>query len=101
MLVLLPPLIYFASFAMSWHAFCENLRPILLLAIGCVIWTTFTVAYAAHWIIGVPLGVAFILGAVVSPPDVVAPLAIAQRLGIPRRITAVLEGEDSSTTRPR
>jgi CPA1 family monovalent cation:H+ antiporter len=93
MLVLLPPLIYYASFGMSWHAFCENLRPILLLAIGAVIWTTVTVAYVAHWIIGLPLGVAFILGAVVSPPDVVAPLAIAQRLGIPRRITAVLEGE--------
>jgi CPA1 family monovalent cation:H+ antiporter len=93
MLVLLPPLIYYAAFSMSWHAFRENLRPILLLAIGCVIWTTVAVALAGHWIIHLPLGVAFILGAVVSPPDVVAPLAVAQRLGIPRRITAVLEGE--------
>jgi CPA1 family monovalent cation:H+ antiporter len=93
MLLLLPPLIYYAAFTMSWQAFRANLRPILLLAIGCVIVTTLAVAGAGHWLIGLPLGVAFILGAVVSPPDVVAPLAVAERLGIPRRITAVLEGE--------
>jgi len=93
MLVLLPPLIYFAAFRMSWQAFRANLRPILLLAIGCVLATTLAVAVAGHWLIGLPLGVAFVLGAVVSPPDVVAPLAVAERLGIPRRITAVLEGE--------
>jgi Na+/H+ antiporter len=93
MLMLLPPLIYYAAFTMSWQAFRSNLRPILLLAIGCVIVTTLAVAAAGHWMIGLPLGVAFILGAVVSPPDVVAPLAVAERLGIPRRITAVLEGE--------
>jgi monovalent cation/hydrogen antiporter len=93
MLALLPPLIYFAAFSMSWQAFRANLRPILLLAIGCVIFTTVAVAAAAHWLIGLPLGIAFMLGAIVSPPDVVAPLAIAERLGMPRRITAVLEGE--------
>src|SRR5205823_361302 len=93
MLALLPPLIYFAAFTMSWQAFCAHLRPILLLAIGCVIVTTAVVAAAGHWLIGLPLGVAFMLGAIVSPPDVVAPLAVAERLGIPRRITAVLEGE--------
>jgi monovalent cation/hydrogen antiporter len=93
MLALLPPIIYFAAFTMSWQAFCANLRPILLLAIGCVIVTTVVVALAGHWLIGLPLGVAFMLGAIVSPPDVVAPLAVAERLGIPRRITAVLEGE--------
>jgi CPA1 family monovalent cation:H+ antiporter len=93
MLGLLPPLIYFAAFTMSWQAFCANLRPILLLAIGCVVVTTAVVALAGHWLIGLPLGVAFVLGAIVSPPDVVAPLAVAERLDIPRRITAVLEGE--------
>jgi monovalent cation/hydrogen antiporter len=93
MLVLLPPLIYFAAFTMSWQAFRANLQPILLLAIGCVLVTTVAVAAAGHWLIGLPLGVAFILGAVVSPPDVVAPLAVAERLGMPRRITSVLEGE--------
>ena len=93
LLVLLPPLIYFAAFTMSWQAFRANLRPILLLAFGCVIVTTVAVAGAAHWLLGLPLGVAFMLGAIVSPPDVVAPLAIAERLRIPRRIIEVLEGE--------
>jgi len=93
LLVLLPPLIYFAAFRMSWRAFCEHLRPILLLAFGCVVVTTVAVAGAAHWLLGLSLGVAFMLGAIVSPPDVVAPLAVAERLSIPRRITAVLEGE--------
>ncbi len=93
MLVLLPPLIYYAAFSMSWQAFRANLRPILLLAIGCVVATTAAVAVAAHWLLGMPLAVAFMLGAIVSPPDILAPLAVAQRLGIPRRITAVLEGE--------
>jgi len=93
MLALLPPLIYFAAFTMSWQAFRANIGQILLLAIGCVLVTTIAVAAAGHWLIGLPLGIAFILGAIVSPPDVVAPLAVAERLGIPRRITAVLEGE--------
>jgi CPA1 family monovalent cation:H+ antiporter len=93
MLAMLPPLIYFAAFTMSWQAFRANLRPILLLAIGCVLATTIAVAAAGHWLIGLPLGVAFMLGAIVSPPDIVAPLAVAKRLGMPRRITAVLEGE--------
>lgn len=93
LLVLLPPLIYFAAFTMSWQAFRANLRPILLLAFGCVIVTTVAVAGAAHWLLGFPLGVAFMLGAIVSPPDVVAPLAVAERLSIPRRIIAILEGE--------
>src|SRR5690348_8514162 len=51
LLVLLPPLIYYAAFSMSWQAFRENLRPILLLAIGCVIATTFAVAGAGHWLL--------------------------------------------------
>jgi len=93
LLALLPPLIYFAAFSMSWQAFCGNLREILLLAIGCVLATTVAVAIAGQLLIGLPLAVAFMLGAIVSPPDVVAPLAVAERLGIPRRITAVLEGE--------
>jgi len=93
MLGLLPPLIYFAAFSMSWQAFRANLRSILLLAIGCVVATTVAVAVGGHWLLGLPLGVAFMLGAIVSPPDVVAPLAVAERLGVPRRITAVLEGE--------
>ncbi len=93
LLVFLPPLIYYAAFGMSWQAFRDNLRPIVLLAVGCVVFTTIVVAAAAHWLIGMPWPVAFVLGAIVSPPDTVAPLAIARRLGVPSRITSILEGE--------
>jgi monovalent cation/hydrogen antiporter len=93
LLLVLPPLIYSASVAMSWREFKHNLRPIILLAVGCVIFTAFAVAAATHYLIGLPWDVGFLLGAIVAPPDAVAPLAIARRLGIPRRILVVLEGE--------
>src|SRR5437879_4447473 len=93
LLVFLPPLIYSASVAMSWREFKANLRPIILLSVGCVIFTAFAVATATHYLIGLPWGVGFLLGAIVAPPDVVAPLAIARKLGMPRRILVVLEGE--------
>ena len=93
LLVVLPPLIYSASVAMSWREFKSNLRPIILLSVGCVIFTAFAVAAATHYLIGLPWNVGFLLGAIVAPPDVVAPLAIARKLGMPRRILIVLEGE--------
>ena len=93
LLLVLPPLIYSAAVAMSWREFCQNLRPIILLAVGCVIFTAVTVATCAHYLIGLRWDVGFLLGAIVAPPDAVAPLAIARRLGIPRRILVVLEGE--------
>jgi CPA1 family monovalent cation:H+ antiporter len=93
LLLVLPPLIYSASVAMSWREFKSNLRPIILLAVGCVIFTAFAVAAATHYLIGLPWTVGFLLGAIVAPPDVVAPLAIARKLGLPRRILVVLEGE--------
>jgi Na+/H+ antiporter len=93
LLVVLPPLIYSASVAMSWREFRSNLRPIILLAVGCVIFTAAAVAAATHYLIGLPWNVGFLLGAIVAPPDVVAPLAIARKLGLPRRILVVLEGE--------
>ncbi|MEO6843049.1 MAG: Na+/H+ antiporter [Bradyrhizobium sp.] len=93
LLVVLPPLIYSASVAMSWREFKSNLRPIILLSVGCVIFTAFAVAAATHYLIGLPWNVGFLLGAIVAPPDVVAPLAIARKLALPRRILVVLEGE--------
>jgi CPA1 family monovalent cation:H+ antiporter len=93
LLLVLPPLIYSASVAMSWREFKHNLRPITLLAVGCVIFTASAVAVATHYLIGLPWNVGFLLGAIVAPPDAVAPLAIVRRLGIPRRILVVLEGE--------
>lgn len=93
LLVVLPPLIYSASVAMSWREFRFNLRPIALLSVGCVIFTACAVATATHLLIGLPWAVGFVLGAIVSPPDVVAPLAIARKLGLPHRVLVVLEGE--------
>ena len=92
--LILPPLLYIQAFFTSWRDFRFYLRPILLLAIGLVIATTVTVAYVAHWLIpGLPLAAGFVLGAIISPPDAVAASAIAQRLGLPRRVVTVLEGE--------
>lgn len=93
LLLVLPPLIYSASVAMSWREFRFNLRPIILLSVGCVIFTAAAVAAATHLLIGLPWNIGFLLGAIVAPPDVVAPLAIARKLGLPRRILVVLEGE--------
>jgi len=93
LLVILPPLIYSAGVAMSWREFRYNLRPIGLLAFGCVVFTACAVAAAAHYLLHFDWAVGFVLGAIVAPPDVVAPLAIARRLGLPRRLVVVLEGE--------
>jgi len=93
LLVILPPLIYSAGVAMSWREFRFNLRPIALLAFGCVLFTTCAVAAAAHYLLNFDWAVGFLLGAIISPTDVVAPLAIARQLGLPRRLVVVLEGE--------
>jgi len=93
LLVILPPLIYSAGVAMSWRDFKFNLRPIALLAFGCVVFTTCAIAAATHYLLKFDWGVGFLLGAIISPTDIVAPLAIARRLGLPRRIVVILEGE--------
>jgi monovalent cation/hydrogen antiporter len=93
LLLILPPIIYWSAVAMSWREFRFNLRPIVLLAVGCVIFSAFAVAAAMHWLLGLPLLLGFVVGAIVSPPDAVAPLSIARRMRIPRRIVVVLEGE--------
>jgi monovalent cation/hydrogen antiporter len=93
LLLLLPPLLYSSGVGMSWRGFKKNLRPIMLLAVGCVLFTASAVAAATHWLLHLPWAVGFVLGAVVSPPDAVAPMAIARRLSVPKRILTVLEGE--------
>jgi Na+/H+ antiporter len=91
--LLLPPLLYRAGVQMSWRGFRRNLRPILLLAVGAVIFTAMAVAGVSHYLLGLPLAVGFVLGAVVSPPDAVAPMAIARRFALPQRVLTILEGE--------
>src|SRR5579863_2271945 len=90
---ILPPLIYSAGVAMSWREFRFNLRPITLLAFGCVVFTSAAVAAAAHFVLGMSWGLGFVLGAIVSPTDSVAPLAIIRSLGLPRRLLVVLDAE--------
>lgn len=94
LLLFLPPLLYWEALNLSFRDFRANLRSILLLSIGLVVATTVIVAVITHSFIphfGWPA--AFILGAIVSPTDTVAAAAITQRLTLPRRITAILEGE--------
>src|SRR5271170_7619561 len=93
LLVVLPPIIYSSAVAMSWREFRFNLRPISQLALGCVLFTTATTAAAVHYLLGLSWSSGFVLGAIVSPPDPVAPLSIARRLQVPRRLLVILEGE--------
>ena len=91
---LLPPLLYAAAQGTSLVDFNANRRPILLLSVGLVVFTTVGVAAVTklllpdlHW------SIALAIGAVVAPPDAVAATAIGRRIGLPRRITTILEGE--------
>jgi Na+/H+ antiporter len=92
-LLFLPPLLYVSAIFTSWRDFHANLRPISLLAVGLVVMTTCVVAAVAHWAIGLSWAAAFVLGAIVSPTDAIAATSVAERLGVPRRIVTVLEGE--------
>src|SRR6266496_2825778 len=92
-LFFLPPLLFPAALFTSWRDFRANLRPIVLLAVGLVLFTTAGVGLLAHYVIGLPLAAGFVLGAIVSPPDAIAAAAIAERLSVPRRVVAILEGE--------
>ncbi|MEW9550837.1 Na+/H+ antiporter [Nonomuraea sp. NPDC050783] len=92
--LLLPPLLYAAARRVSWRQFAANWRPIFLLAVALVFVTTAAVAAVAHALVsGLPLAAAVALGALVAPPDPVAATAVAGRLGLPRRMVALLEGE--------
>jgi monovalent cation/hydrogen antiporter len=93
LLLVVPPLIYSAGVAMSWREFRHDIRSISLLAFGGVTFTTVAVAAVVHFLLGWDWSVGFVLGAIISPPDEVAPLAIARRLGMPRRTMVVIEGE--------
>jgi monovalent cation/hydrogen antiporter len=89
----LPPLLYWAALHTNLRDLRRNLRPISLLAVGLVVVTTGAVAVFAHAALGLPWAVAVVLGAIVAPPDPVAAVAVAGRIGLPRRIVTILEGE--------
>jgi monovalent cation/hydrogen antiporter len=89
----LPPLLYWAALHTDIGELRRNLRPIALLAVVLVLVTTAAVAVLAHSVFGMPWTVAVVLGAIVSPPDPVAATSVAGRLGLPRRMVTILEGE--------
>ncbi|MEV5513772.1 Na+/H+ antiporter [Streptomyces flaveolus] len=92
--LLLPPLLYTAATDSSYLDLRAQLRPVALLSVGYVLFATFVVGYAAYLIVpGLPLTAALVLGAVVAPPDAVAATAVARRVGLPSRITTILQGE--------
>ena len=93
-LIFLPPILWSAAYFTSLRDFVAHFRPIVLLAVGLVIATSVAVAVVARGVFpGLSWPVAFALGAIVSPPDAVATIAIARRLGLPHRMVTILEGE--------
>jgi Na+/H+ antiporter len=94
LLVFLPPLLFGAGWRIPWREFVEQARPISVLAIGLVLFTTVGIGLAAHALDpSLPLGAAFVLGAIVSPTDPLAASAVARQVRLPRQIITILEGE--------
>ncbi|MFI2346968.1 Na+/H+ antiporter [Streptomyces sp. NPDC019443] len=92
--LVLPPLLHTAALDSSYLDLRANLRPVALLSVGYTLFATVAVGYLAYLLVpDLPLTAALVLGAVVAPPDAVAATAIARRLGLPNRITTILQGE--------
>ncbi len=92
--VFLPPVLYISAWNTDWRNLKADLRIFLLLSVGLVLCSTFGIGWAAHQLIpALTLGQAFLLGAIISPPDAIAATATIQELGVPRRVSSILEGE--------
>ncbi|MBQ0853488.1 Na+/H+ antiporter [Streptomyces sp. BH-SS-21] len=92
--LLLPPLLYTAATDSSYLDLRAQIRPVALLSVGYVLFATFAVGWAAYVIVpDLSLTAALVLGAVVAPPDAVAATAVARRVGLPSRVTTILQGE--------
>ncbi|MEU9762157.1 Na+/H+ antiporter [Streptomyces sp. NPDC047987] len=92
--LLLPPLLYTAAVDSSYLDLRANVRPVALLSVGYVLFATVAVGWLAYLVVpGLPLTAALVLGAVVAPPDAVTAAAIARRVGLPSRVTTILQGE--------
>ena len=93
-LIFLPPILFDAAFKTSWLDFKKEIKPISTLAITLVFFTTTIVAVAAHYLIpGFSWPLAFVLGAIISPPDAVAATSITKGLGLNRKVITIIEGE--------
>lgn len=94
LVLVLPPILYHAALFTSWRDFRANFRAISMLAVGLVLFTTVVLAVIAKLLLpGLPWPCAFIIGALLSPPDAVAATAVLSRLRMPRRLVTILEGE--------
>ncbi|HEV7883325.1 MAG TPA: Na+/H+ antiporter [Solirubrobacteraceae bacterium] len=94
LVIFLPPLLYSAAFFANLRELRSNARGISMLAVGLVLATMCAVAVVAHAVVdGLPWAAAFALGAIVAPTDPLAATTVARRLGVPRRIVTVVEGE--------
>ncbi|MEU8587804.1 Na+/H+ antiporter [Streptomyces sp. NPDC048664] len=92
--LVLPPLLYTAATDSSYLDLRAQLRPVALLSVGYVLFATLVMGWAVYLLVpGMPLTAALVLGAVVAPPDAVAATAVARRVGLPSRITTILQGE--------
>ncbi|MZD07280.1 Na+/H+ antiporter [Streptomyces sp. SID5785] len=92
--LILPPLLHTAALESSYLDLRANVRPVALLSVGYVLFATLAVGWLAYRLIpDLPLTAALVLGAVIAPPDAVAATAIARRVGLPSRITTILQGE--------
>jgi Na+/H+ antiporter len=93
-IIFLPPLLYAAAWNTSWHNFKASVRPITFAAVGLVFFTTALVALTAHLLIpGLSWPLAFLIGAIVSPPDAVAATSLTKGLGLHPKLITILEGE--------
>jgi monovalent cation/hydrogen antiporter len=94
LVIFLPPLLYSSAFFANLHDLRRSMRVISVQAIGLVLVTMCTVAVVAHEVVdGMSWEIAFVLGAIVSPTDAIAPVEILRRLRVPRRMVSVIEGE--------
>jgi CPA1 family monovalent cation:H+ antiporter len=94
LVLFLPPLLFDGAYHTAYGRFRRHLAGILSLALGAVLFTTLVVGITTHWLVpSLPWAACFALGAIVSPPDAVAARAVLQRVTLPRRLQALLEGE--------
>lgn len=93
LLGLLPPLLYAAASKASLVDFKANIRPIGMLSVGLVVFTAMAVGVVTSWLLDIPFAAGLALGAIVGPPDAVAATAVGRRIGLPRKVTTLLEGE--------
>jgi Na+/H+ antiporter len=90
----LPPVLFGAAYSTSWRDFRDNIRPIMALAVVLVALTTYVVAIVADYLIPeLPIQAAFVLGAIISPPDAAAATAVLSRMKLPERVVTIVEGE--------